>query len=95
MHRSDRLSLAIKEVANSVVSSIKKKGGGGGGGTANNTKSSNGIGVSSMQTKLHNTSINNDDDFKFDLDKKASSNNKEEVKRAAEEEKSAKSNFFE
>ena len=46
------------------------------------------IGVSSMQTKLHNTSINNDDDFKFDLDKKASSNNKEEVKRAAEEEKS-------
>ena len=51
MHRSDRLSLAIKEVANSVVNSIKKKGTGPGGETVKDTKSSNPLGVSSVKTK--------------------------------------------
>lgn len=49
MHRSDRLSLAIKEVAKSVVGSIKKKGTGGE--TIKNTKSSNPLGVSSVKTR--------------------------------------------
>ena len=49
MHRSDRLSLAIKEVANSVVNSINKKGTGED--TIKNTKSSNPLGVSSGKTR--------------------------------------------
>jgi len=49
MHRSDRLSIAIKEVANSVVSSIKKKGTGGE--TVKNTKLSNPLGLSSFKTR--------------------------------------------
>ena len=64
MRRSDRLSLAIKDVANSVMTSLKKPSG-----TAKNTKSSNPNNTSSLKPK-HNTSINNDDDFKFDADKK-------------------------
>jgi hypothetical protein len=91
MHRSDRLSLAIKEVANSVVNSIKKKGTGAVGDTTKNTKSSNPLGVSSVKTKQNNPSINNDEEFQF---KGESWNSKEEVKKI-EEEKSAKSNFFE
>jgi hypothetical protein len=47
MHRSDRLSLAIKE----VVNSIKKKGTGPSGETAKNAKSSNHLGVSSVKTR--------------------------------------------
>ncbi len=72
MRRSDRLSLAIKEVANSVMTSLKKPSG-----TIKNTKSSNPNNTSSMKPK-HNTSINNDEDFKFDTDKKHSSDSRQQ-----------------
>ena len=48
-----------------------------------------------MKRQPTNTSINNDDEFLFDVDKKGSYNSKEEQKKLIEEEKSAKSHLIE
>jgi hypothetical protein len=66
MHRSDRLSSAINDIAHSAMTSLKNSR------NLNNTKSS--IKKDSNFTNLKkNTSINNDDDedhdFRFDSDK--------------------------
>ena len=70
MRRSDRLGVAAKEFANSIFNSVKK-----GTGTTNNTKSSKTNGTLSVY-RMQNTSINNEDDFQYDADKKLSRNSK-------------------